>query len=60
MSLSRVVVDSEETEVVLDSLHPYYTYHITIVPFTIEEGNNYTEVTVRTAEDCKFIIITSQ
>ena len=49
----RVAVDSEETEVVLGSLHPYFTYHITIVPVTIEEGDNYTEITIRTAEDGK-------
>ena len=47
----REVVDSEVTEVVLTSLHPYYTYHITIIPVTVEEGDNYTEITIRTAED---------
>lgn len=47
----RVVVDSEATEATLVSLHPYYTYHVTIVPVTIEEGDNYTEITIRTAED---------
>lgn len=46
-----MVVDSEETEVTLSSLHPYYTYHVTIVPVTIEEGENYTEITIRTEED---------
>ena len=50
---TRVVVDSEEMEVVLMSLHPYFTYHITIVPVTIEEGDNYTEITIKTAEDGK-------
>jgi len=50
---SRVIVDSEETELVLTSLHPYFTYHIIIIPVTIEEGDNYTEITVRTAEDGK-------
>ena len=52
-TLSRVVVDSNSTEVVLESLHPYFTYHITIVPVTVEEGENYTEITIRTAEDGK-------
>lgn len=52
---SRVVVDSAETEVVLPSLHPFYTYHITIVPVTIAEGDNYTEITIRTAEAGKSI-----
>lgn len=49
----RVTVDSEETEAVLTSLHPYYTYHITIVPVTVVEGDNYTEITIKTAEDGK-------
>ena len=50
---SRVVVDATKTEVVLSSLHPFYTYHITIVPVTIAEGDNYTEITIRTAEASK-------
>lgn len=47
----RIIVGSEATEAVITSLHPFYTYHITIVPVTIVEGDNYTEITVRTAED---------
>ena len=47
----RVVVEAEATEALLMPLHPYYTYHITIVPVTVEEGDNYTEITLRTAED---------
>ncbi len=39
-----------ETETVLDSLHPFYTYKITIVAFTVEEGSNYTTVYVETDE----------
>lgn len=47
----REVVGSEETEAILSGLHPYYTYYITIIPVTIEEGENYTHITIRTAED---------
>lgn len=50
----RVVIDAEETEAVITSLHPYYTYHITIVPVTVEAGDNYTEITIRTAESGKY------
>lgn len=47
----REVVDSEETEAILSGLHPFYTYYITIIPVTVEEGDNYTHITIRTAED---------
>lgn len=47
----REVVDSESTEALIEMLHPFYTYHVTIVPVTTVEGDNYTEITVRTAED---------
>lgn len=50
----RVVVNSQATEAVLTLLHPYYTYHVTIVPVTVEEGDNYTEITIRTAEDSEW------
>ena len=50
---TRVVVNSNRTEVVFGFLHPYFTYHITIVPVTVEEGQNYTEITIRTEEDGK-------
>ena len=47
----REVTPAETTEVVLDSLHPYYTYEIVIVAFTVEEGSNYTTVTIQTDEE---------
>ena len=47
----REVVEGDATEAVITGLHPHYTYHVTIVPVTVEEGDNYTEITVRTAED---------
>ena len=53
----REVVDAEDTEAILTDLHPYYTYHITIIPVTIEEGDNYTEITIRTAEDGEFHLL---
>ena len=56
-SVSRLFTDGEETEITIQSLHPYYTYHINIVPFTIEEGDNHTEITVRTKEDGKFFLL---
>lgn len=39
-----------ETEIVIDSLHPFYTYKITIIAFTIEEGSNHTTIYVETDE----------
>jgi hypothetical protein len=47
----RVVANASATEALITELHPYYTYHITIVPVTTLEGDNYTEITLRTAED---------
>ena len=47
----REVTPAENTEVVLESLHPYYTYRIVIVAFTVEEGSNYTTITIQTDED---------
>ena len=50
-TMFREVTPAETTEVVLDSLHPYYTYEIVIVAFTVEEGSNYTTVTIQTDEE---------
>ncbi len=42
--------DTENTQFVLDSLHPFYIYEIIIIAVTVEEGSNYTTVVVQTSE----------
>jgi len=41
---------SEQTEITIGPLHPYYTYHCAIAAVTVAEGPNIT-ITVRTEED---------
>jgi len=41
---------SEETDITIGSLHPYYTYHCAIAAVTVAEGPFIT-ITVRTKED---------
>ena len=42
--------DSEATQLAVDSLHPFYTYTLFIIPVTVDVGTNYTEITIRTKE----------
>ena len=40
---------TNNTEIYLDNLHPYYLYHIAVSAFTVDAGN-YSSITIRTAE----------
>lgn len=40
---------ANNTEIYLDSLHPYYLYHIAVSAFTVDTGN-YSSITIRTTE----------
>ena len=42
--------DAETTQLTVDSLHPFHTYTLFIVPVTVDVGTNYTEITIRTKE----------
>ena len=42
--------DSETTELVVNSLHPFYTYTFVIVPVTVDVGTNHSRITIRTEE----------
>ncbi len=50
-------ITAEKTEIVVGSLHPFYTYEITIVAFTVEEGLNYSTIIVETDEAGKSLKI---
>ena len=51
--------DSETTELVVNSLHPFYTYTFVIVPVTVDVGTNHTRITIRTEETGIAVILTS-
>ena len=46
----NISTDSERTQLVVESLHPFYTYTFYIIPVTVDVGTNYTEITIRTEE----------
>lgn len=52
--LLQYTTGPDTRELVVGPLHPYYTYHSTIVTFTIEVGPNTTVITVRTEEDGEY------
>ena len=47
------------TSITIGSLHPYYTYNCTVVAVTIGPGPFSSVITVRTAEDGRFIIVSN-
>jgi len=49
--------DSETTELVVNSLHPFYTYTFVIVPVTVDVGTNHTRIAIRTEETGVAILI---
>jgi len=49
--------DSETTELVVNSLHPFYTYTFVIVPVTVDVGTNHSRITIRTEEAGIAIVI---
>ena len=49
------MTDSEITELVLESLHPFYTYGIRVFAVTVEASTNFTEVIIVTLEAGKIL-----
>jgi len=56
-SLFTRSTDSETTELVVNSLHPFYTYTFVIVPVTVDVGTNHSRITIRTEETGAAILI---
>ena len=50
-TLQRLTTDNGTTEIVVGPLHPFYTYHCTILAFTVEGGPNTTVISIRTQQD---------
>jgi len=50
---------SETTEIVVESLHPFYTYTFVIVPVTVYVGTNSAEITIRTEETSNLLCMRS-
>ena len=42
--------ESETTQLIVDSLQPFYTYMFFIAPVTVDVGTNHTELIIQTEE----------
>ena len=49
-ALQQLTTDPLTTEILVGPLHPFYTYHCTILAFTVEGGPNTTVISIRTHE----------
>ena len=47
---SSFQLTANHTDITIDSLHPYYTYHCTIVAVTTSEGPHSAVIIVQTKE----------
>ena len=46
----QLCTDADTSELLVGPLHPFYTYHFTLVAFTVEPGPTTDVITVRTEE----------
>ena len=55
----QYITDTETTEKIIGPLHPFYTYHCTVVAYTVEEGPHTDILIIMTNEDCKSYCVVS-
>jgi len=58
--LLQYTTDPDTREIVIGPLHPYYTYHCTVVAYTVEVGPYTAIITIQTDEagkDINYVIL---
>jgi len=49
-TLFQYILPSNQTEATIGQLHPFYTYHSTILAYTVEGGPSTSVISIRTSE----------